>query len=231
MVQFYTMYVLYLYTCILVVFGGFYNIGRAPDPRWGSLQRSPIPPSWAGGVPPSRTLPGAALPTRLPFSTTGPLFVQWRRPCLWSFSFSPLTTYLPLSPSLSLPLLPSPSISSPLLPSPSLSSPLPPSLPPPSSLPLPLPPSLLPLPPYRFEALAELIWRSRLLAKQFDLMKTRLPQGILQNDVMTGVIQLITKQLVDLIQAYVDGLGTRYWYYHFCASWIFLTPEVHGYVY
>lgn len=52
-----------------------------------------------------------------------------------------------------------------------------------------------------FEALVELIWRSRLLAKQFDLMKTRLPQGILQNDIMTGVIQIITKYLVDLIQA------------------------------
>ena len=36
-------------------------------------------------------------------------------------------------------------------------------------------------------------------------MKTRLPQGILQNDMMTGVIQLITKYLVELIQAYVGG--------------------------
>ena len=30
--------------------------GSAPDPDGGA----PIPPSWAGGVPPSRTLPGAA---------------------------------------------------------------------------------------------------------------------------------------------------------------------------
>ena len=185
---------------------------QSPRPRWGSLQRSPIPPSWAGGVPPSRTLPGAALPTCLPL-----VFL------IFPSHYLPTSFSLPLPPSPFLPLLPSSSLSSPLPPSPPLS--LPPSLSP------SLPPSLLPLPPYRFEALAELIWRSRLLAKQFDLMKTRLPQGILQNDVMTGVIQLITKQLVDLIQAYVDGLGTRYWYYHFCAPWIFLTPEVHGYVY
>ena len=38
-------------------------LGLRPRPRWGSLQRSPTPPSWAGGVPPSRTLPGPAPPT------------------------------------------------------------------------------------------------------------------------------------------------------------------------
>ena len=37
-------------------------LGRSPRPPWGSFQRSPIPPSWAGGVPPSRTLPGMAPP-------------------------------------------------------------------------------------------------------------------------------------------------------------------------
>ena len=30
-------------------------LGLRPRPRWGSLQRSPIPPCWAGRVPPSRT--------------------------------------------------------------------------------------------------------------------------------------------------------------------------------
>ena len=30
-------------------------LGRSPRPRWRSLQRSPIPPCWAGRVPPSRT--------------------------------------------------------------------------------------------------------------------------------------------------------------------------------
>lgn len=51
-----------------------------------------------------------------------------------------------------------------------------------------------------FESLAELIWRNRLLSKQFDLMKTRFPQGIIQNDLFSNVQQIITGQLVELIQ-------------------------------
>ena len=32
-------------------------LGLRPRPRWGSLQHSPIPPSWAAGGHPSRTFP------------------------------------------------------------------------------------------------------------------------------------------------------------------------------
>ena len=61
---------------IMRSFGGFSNAksagfwGSARDPDGGA---SPIPPSWAGGVPPSRTLPGTALPTVSP-----PLFSSSR---------------------------------------------------------------------------------------------------------------------------------------------------------
>ena len=56
----------YIFSAVFTYFlGGFLRkkrwlLGRSPRPRWGSLQRSPTPPSWAGGVPPSRTLPRAA---------------------------------------------------------------------------------------------------------------------------------------------------------------------------
>ena len=62
----------YIFSAVFTYFwGGFLRkkrwlLGRSPRPRWGSLQRSPTPPSWAGGVPPSRTLPGAAPPTTSP---------------------------------------------------------------------------------------------------------------------------------------------------------------------
>ena len=38
---------------------------------WLRAWRSPTPPTWAGGVPPSRTLPGAAPPTTPPHPLTG----------------------------------------------------------------------------------------------------------------------------------------------------------------
>ena len=56
----------YIFSAVFTYFlGGFLRkkrwlLGLRPRPRWGSLQRSPTPPSWAGGVPPSRTLPGPA---------------------------------------------------------------------------------------------------------------------------------------------------------------------------
>ena len=65
-------------------------LGRSPRPRWGSLQRSPAPPSWSGGVPPSRTLPGAAPPILLLPTLTGappppppPPPNSWIRHCSW----------------------------------------------------------------------------------------------------------------------------------------------------
>ena len=62
----------YIFSAVFTYFlGGFLRkkrwlLGRSPRPRWGSLQRSPTPPSWAGGVPPSRTLPGPAPPILRP---------------------------------------------------------------------------------------------------------------------------------------------------------------------
>ena len=62
----------YIFSAVFTYFlGGFLRkkrwlLGRSPRPRCGSLQRSPTPPSWAGGVPPSRTLPGAGPPTTSP---------------------------------------------------------------------------------------------------------------------------------------------------------------------
>ena len=56
----------YIFGAVFTYFlGGFLRkkrwlLGLRPRPQWGSLQRSPTPPSWAGGVPPSRTLPGEA---------------------------------------------------------------------------------------------------------------------------------------------------------------------------
>ena len=50
--------------CCFCVLGGVFLrkkrwlLGLRPRPPWGSLQRSPIPPGWARGAPPSRTLPG-----------------------------------------------------------------------------------------------------------------------------------------------------------------------------
>ena len=55
-------------------------LGLRPRPRWRTFQASPTP-SWAGGVPPYRTLAprggSAYTPT---ISTTGPLLVWRRRP-------------------------------------------------------------------------------------------------------------------------------------------------------
>ena len=68
----------YIFSAVFMYFlGGFLRkkrwlLGRSPRPRWGSLQRSPTPPSWAGGVPPSRTLPGAAPPTTSPHPSPHP---------------------------------------------------------------------------------------------------------------------------------------------------------------
>ena len=62
----------YIFSAVFTYFlGGFLRkkrwlLGLRPRPWWGSLQRSPTPPSWAGGVPPSRTLPGLAPPTTSP---------------------------------------------------------------------------------------------------------------------------------------------------------------------
>lgn len=53
----------------------------------------------------------------------------------------------------------------------------------------------------RFESLAELISKNRLLAKQLELLKTRIPQGILIGDVYPALFQLFTQQLSDLVQA------------------------------
>ena len=68
----------YIFSAVFTYFlGGFLRkkrwlLGLRPRPRWGSLQRSPTPPSWAGGVPPSRTLPGAAPPTTSPHPSPHP---------------------------------------------------------------------------------------------------------------------------------------------------------------
>ena len=68
----------YIFSAVFTYFwGGFLHkkrwvLGRSPRPRWGSLQRSPTPLSWAGGVPPSRTLPGAAPPTTSPHPWSHP---------------------------------------------------------------------------------------------------------------------------------------------------------------
>ena len=81
----------YIFSAVFTYFwgggGGFLRIKRwllgwSPRPRWGSLQRSPTPPSWAGGVPPSRTLPGG-----------GPAY----------FFATPLTTPSPVPPPLPIP--------------------------------------------------------------------------------------------------------------------------------
>ena len=48
----------YIFSAVFTYFlGGFLRkkrwlLGLRPRPRWGSLQRSPTPPSWVGGVPP-----------------------------------------------------------------------------------------------------------------------------------------------------------------------------------
>ena len=52
-----------------------------------------------------------------------------------------------------------------------------------------------------FEALAELIWRNRLIAKQFEMLKTRIPQGVVQGEQYGGVSTHLTRQLVNLIQS------------------------------
>lgn len=52
-----------------------------------------------------------------------------------------------------------------------------------------------------FENLAEIQWRCRQIAKQFDLLKTRVPQGILSLDQSISFPQILTKILVSLIQA------------------------------
>ena len=68
----------YIFSAVFTYFlGGFLRkkrwlLGLRPRPGWGSLQRSPTPPSWAGGVPPSRTLPGAAPPTTSPHPSPHP---------------------------------------------------------------------------------------------------------------------------------------------------------------
>ena len=53
------------YCSFCVVLEGFPTqkalaFGPPPQTSMGELQHSPIPPSWVGGVPPSRTLPGTA---------------------------------------------------------------------------------------------------------------------------------------------------------------------------
>ena len=55
-------------------------LGLRPRPRWGSFQRSPIPPCWAGGVPPSRTLPGASSAFPI-FTVAAPVYFSMLRPC------------------------------------------------------------------------------------------------------------------------------------------------------
>ena len=98
----------YIFSAVFTYFlGGFLRkkrwlLGRSPRPRWGSLQRSPTPPSWAGGVPPSRTLPGAAPPTTSPHPLPHPCRCppppppnSWIRHCccLWdcnTFSYARL---------------------------------------------------------------------------------------------------------------------------------------------
>ena len=56
-------------------------LGRSPRPRWGSLQRSPIPPCWAGGgLTPSRTHPLRVRPLII-YSFAGPMLFTFRRPC------------------------------------------------------------------------------------------------------------------------------------------------------
>ena len=68
----------YIFSAVFTYFlGGFLRkkrwlLGLRPRPWWGSLQRSPTPPSWAGGVPPSRTLPGLAPPTTSPHPLSHP---------------------------------------------------------------------------------------------------------------------------------------------------------------
>ncbi|XP_064396958.1 signal transducer and activator of transcription 5B-like [Halichondria panicea] len=52
-----------------------------------------------------------------------------------------------------------------------------------------------------FEALAELLWRNRQLAKQYEMFRQRVPQGILTPDQFTGLTQHLTKQTIDLIQS------------------------------
>ena len=50
--------------CSFCVLGGVFVckkrwlLGLRPRPPWGSLQRSPIPPGWAGGRPPPAPSPG-----------------------------------------------------------------------------------------------------------------------------------------------------------------------------
>jgi len=58
-------------------------LGRSPRPRWGSFQRSPIPPCWAGGCPPPAPSPGLPLhflfsqwPDRFIFRCYGPAFEE-----------------------------------------------------------------------------------------------------------------------------------------------------------
>ena len=54
----------YIFSAVFTYFlGGFLRkkrwlLGQSPRPRWGSLQRSPTPPSWARGVPPPAPSPG-----------------------------------------------------------------------------------------------------------------------------------------------------------------------------
>ena len=61
--------------------------GLRPGPRWGSLQRSPRPPSWWGGgsLPPPQELHPRSRPSASNFSpsgfTTPPLKTPWLRHC------------------------------------------------------------------------------------------------------------------------------------------------------
>ena len=41
----------------LLVIKKRWHLGRSPRPRWGSLERSPRPPSWVGRVPPFTPFP------------------------------------------------------------------------------------------------------------------------------------------------------------------------------